>query len=70
MDARWVLVVLWLFCLLTVVTMQGFIHVLLIIGVVVVLLRIIQGRRPLQAAYRQEKARALILLVSSPSEHS
>jgi len=42
-----VLVVLWLLGLLTAVTMNGFIHVLLIIAVVVVLLRIIQGRRPL-----------------------
>ena len=42
-----VLVILWLLGLLTAVTMHGFIHVLLIIAVVVVLLRIIQGRRPL-----------------------
>jgi Family of unknown function (DUF5670) len=40
-----VLVVLWLLGLMTAYTMGGFIHVLLVIAVVVVLLRIIQGRR-------------------------
>ena len=42
-----VFVVLWLLGLLTSVTMNGFIHVLLVLAVVVVLLRIIQGRRVL-----------------------
>ena len=40
-----VLIVLWLLGLLTSYTMGGFIHVLLVIAVIVVLLRIIQGRR-------------------------
>ena len=40
-----VLIVLWLVGLLTSVTMNGFIHVLLVIAAIVVLLRIIQGRR-------------------------
>jgi len=42
-----VLVVLWLLGLVTAFTMHGFIHVLLVIAVVVVLLRIIQGRKVL-----------------------
>jgi hypothetical protein len=42
-----VLIILWLLGLLTAFTMNGFIHVLLVIAVVVVLLRIIQGRRVL-----------------------
>ena len=42
-----VLVILWLLGLVTSYTMGGFIHVLLVIAVVVVLVRIIQGRRPL-----------------------
>jgi hypothetical protein len=42
-----VLCVLWLLGLVTSVTMNGFIHVLLVLAVVVVLLRIIQGRRVL-----------------------
>jgi len=40
-----VLIVLWLLGLVTANTMGGFIHVLLVIAVVVVLLRVIQGRR-------------------------
>jgi len=40
-----VLIVLWLLGLVTSYTMGGFIHVLLVIAIIVVLLRIIQGRR-------------------------
>jgi len=40
-----ILVVLWLLGLVTSYTMGGLIHVLLVIAVVVLLLRIIQGRR-------------------------
>ncbi len=40
-----VLVVLWLLGMVTSYTMGGLIHVLLVIAVVVVLLRVIQGRR-------------------------
>lgn len=42
-----VLLVLWLIGLVTSSTMGGFIHILLVIAVVVVLLRIISGRRVL-----------------------
>jgi len=42
-----VLIVLWLLGLMTSYTLGGFIHVLLVIAIIVVLLRIIQGRRPL-----------------------
>ena len=42
-----VLIVLWLLGLLTAYTMGGFIHVLLVIAIVVVLIRVIQGRRVL-----------------------
>jgi hypothetical protein len=42
-----VLVVLWLLGLVTSVTMGGFIHVLLVVAIVVVLLRVISGRRAL-----------------------
>ena len=41
-----ILVVMWLLGLLSSYTMGGFIHVLLVIAIVVVLVRIIQGRRP------------------------
>ena len=42
-----VLVVLWLLGLVTSYTMGGFIHVLLVVAIIVVLLRLIQGRRVL-----------------------
>jgi Family of unknown function (DUF5670) len=42
-----VLIVLWGLGLVTSYTMGGFIHILLVIAVVVVLVRIIQGRRVL-----------------------
>ena len=40
-----ILIVLWLLGLVSSYTMGGFIHVLLVIAIVVVLVRIIQGRR-------------------------
>jgi hypothetical protein len=41
-----VLIILWLLGLLTGYTMGYFIHVLLVVAVVIVLVRIIQGRKP------------------------
>jgi len=43
-----VLLVLWLLGLVTSYTLGGFIHILLVIAIVVVLIRIIQGRNPLR----------------------
>ena len=40
-----ILIVLWLLGLVSSYTMGGFIHLLLVVAVVVVLVRIIQGRR-------------------------
>jgi len=40
-----ILVVLWLLGLVTSYTMGGLIHVLLVIAIIMVLLRLIQGRR-------------------------
>jgi len=42
-----VLLVLWLLGLVSSYTLGGFIHVLLVIAIVVVLLRVISGRRAL-----------------------
>jgi hypothetical protein len=42
-----ILIILWLLGLITSYTIHGFIHVLLVIAIVVVLLRIISGRKPL-----------------------
>jgi hypothetical protein len=41
-----ILLVMWLLGMVTSYTLGGFIHLLLIIAVVVVLIRIIQGRSP------------------------
>jgi hypothetical protein len=40
-----ILLILWLLGLVTSYTMGGFIHILLVIAIVVVLVRVIQGRR-------------------------
>ena len=40
-----ILVVLWLLGMVTSTTVGGFIHILLVLAIVVVLLRVIQGRR-------------------------
>jgi Family of unknown function (DUF5670) len=42
-----VLLVLWLFGVVSNQTMHGYIHILLVIAIVVVLVRIIRGKRPL-----------------------
>ena len=42
-----ILVVLWALGLVTSFTMGGFIHILLVLAVVVVLVRVIQGRKAL-----------------------
>lgn len=42
-----VLIILWLLGLITSTTMGGFVHVLLVIAIVVVLLRVISGRKPI-----------------------
>ena len=42
-----VLIVLWLLGLVSSHTMRGFIHILLVIAIVLVLVRIITGRKPL-----------------------
>lgn len=41
-----VLVILWLLGLVTSYTMGGLIHILVVIAIVVVLLRVIRGRKP------------------------
>lgn len=42
-----VLIILWLLGLVSSYTLGGFIHILLVIAVVVILLRVLQGRRVL-----------------------
>jgi len=42
-----ILVVLWLLGIVSGYTMGNFIHILLVIAIVVVLVRVIQGRRPI-----------------------
>jgi hypothetical protein len=42
-----VLIILWLGGLVTSYTLGGFIHILLVIAIIVILVRVIQGRRVL-----------------------
>ena len=50
MDLLWtiavILVILWLLGLVTSYTLGGFIHILLVLAIIVILIRVIQGRRP------------------------
>jgi hypothetical protein len=40
------LIVLWLLGMVSSYTLGGFIHILLVLAIVIVLIRVIQGRRP------------------------
>lgn len=42
-----VLIILWLLGLVSSYTMGGFIHILLVLAVITILVRVIQGQRPL-----------------------
>lgn len=42
-----ILLILWLLGMVSSYTLGGFIHILLILAIAVVLIRIIQGRRPI-----------------------
>lgn len=41
-----ILLILWALGLVTSYTVGGFIHILLVLAIVVILIRVIQGRRP------------------------
>ena len=43
-----VLLVLWLLGMVTSYTLGGLVHILLVVAIVVVLLRVIQGRNPIR----------------------
>lgn len=47
MTIATILVILWILGLVTSSTMGGFIHVLLVIAIIMLLVRVIQGRRVL-----------------------
>jgi hypothetical protein len=51
MDLLWtvavILLILWLLGLVTSYTVGGFIHILLVLAIIVILIRVIQGRRPI-----------------------
>lgn len=42
-----ILLILWALGMVTSTTLGGFVHILLVVAVVVVLIRVIQGRRPI-----------------------
>ncbi|HXM93537.1 MAG TPA: lmo0937 family membrane protein [Candidatus Dormibacteraeota bacterium] len=41
-----ILLIMWLLGLVSSYTLGGFIHILLVLAIIVVLIRVIQGRRP------------------------
>ncbi|MEO8070154.1 MAG: lmo0937 family membrane protein [Acidobacteriota bacterium] len=41
------LLILWLLGMVSTYTLGGFIHILLLLAIVVILIRVIQGRRPI-----------------------
>jgi hypothetical protein len=43
-----ILIICWLLGLVSSYTMGGFIHVLLVVAIVVIVVRVLQGRRPLE----------------------
>jgi hypothetical protein len=51
MDLLWtvavILVILWLLGLVTSYSLGGFVHILLVLAIIVILIRVIQGRRPI-----------------------
>jgi len=50
MDLLWtiaiILMIMWLLGLVTSYTLGGFVHILLVLAIIVILIRVIQGRRP------------------------
>jgi hypothetical protein len=50
MDLLWtiavILIILWLLGLVTSYTVGGFVHILLVLAIIVILIRVIQGRKP------------------------
>lgn len=50
MDLLWtiaiILMILWLLGMVSSYTLGGFVHILLVLAIIVILIRVIQGRRP------------------------
>jgi hypothetical protein len=50
MDLLWtiavILIILWLLGMVSSYTLSGFVHILLVLAIIVVMIRVIQGRRP------------------------
>ena len=42
-----ILIVLWLLGLVSAYTMGGFIHILLVLAIIIIIVRVIQGRKPI-----------------------
>jgi hypothetical protein len=49
-DLLWtiavILIILWLLGMVSSYTLGGFVHILLVLAIIVILIRVIQGRRP------------------------
>lgn len=50
MDLLWtiavILIILWLLGMVSSYTLGGFVHILLVLAIIVILIRVIQGRKP------------------------
>lgn len=46
-SIAFIMIILWLLGLITSYTLGGFIHALLVIAIIIIVLRVIRGRRPL-----------------------
>jgi Family of unknown function (DUF5670) len=50
LDLLWtiavILIILWLLGMVSSYTLGGFVHILLVLAIIVILIRVIQGRRP------------------------
>lgn len=50
MDLLWtiavILIILWLLGMVSSFALGGFVHILLVLAIIVILIRVIQGRRP------------------------
>jgi hypothetical protein len=43
----WILAILWLLGMVTSTTLGGYLHILLVLAIAAILIRVIQGRRPI-----------------------
>ena len=60
-----ILLVLWLLGLVSSYTLGGYIHILLVVALVVVLIRLIQGRNPVSMLWGESIPTPALILITS-----